>query len=160
MATEADTEVEGKTVASPLSPEQQPAATEEGVKRQRSRRFTGRILEVRDKKGRMQAAIPFVPSALAWIFLLFNLFLPGVGTIFMGFAALFGARTCSKKPNRCIDFLLNIACAFLQMLTAIVIVGWIWSIYWGMNVITQAQEKNRPRISGEKDKHIYNPTPA
>ena len=41
--------------------------------------FADRIIEVREKKGVLQAAIPVVPVWLAWICLFFNVFLPGIG---------------------------------------------------------------------------------
>ena len=41
--------------------------------------FAGRIIEVREKKGFLQAAIPVVPVWFAWICLFINVFLPGVG---------------------------------------------------------------------------------
>ena len=37
-------------------------------------------------------------------------------------------------------FCLNILSAFLQMITFIVIVGWIWSIIWGMTFVTLSSE--------------------
>lgn len=58
----------------------------------------------------------------------------------MSFPALCGAKTNSKKPNRCIDFLLNLAASLLQLVTAVVIVGWIFSISWGMHFVNQASK--------------------
>lgn len=37
-------------------------------------------------------------------------------------------------------FLLNILAGFLQMVTFIIIVGWIWSILWGMNFVQLASK--------------------
>jgi len=62
------------------------------------------------------------------------------GTLVMALAALCGAKTSSKKQNRCLDFLINLGSGLLQILTAAVIVGWVWSIYWGMYIVTQASE--------------------
>ena len=63
-----------------------------------------------------------------------------LGTFLISFTALCGAETNSKKPNRCLDFLLNVAAAILQLATAILIVGWIFSISWGMNFVNLASE--------------------
>ena len=52
------------------------------VKSKESRKqsvFAGRIIEVREKKGVLQAAIPTVPTWFAWICLLVNVLLPGIG---------------------------------------------------------------------------------
>ncbi|XDV41463.1 hypothetical protein PO909_010334 [Leuciscus waleckii] len=40
----------------------------------------------------------------------------------------------------CCVFWLNIAAAFIQIVTAIVMVGWIMSIFWGMDMVILASE--------------------
>jgi hypothetical protein len=40
----------------------------------------------------------------------------------------------------CCVFWLNIAAALIQVLTAIVMVGWIMSIFWGMDMVILASE--------------------
>ena len=53
---------------------------DEGTQKSRKQSvFTGRIVEVREKKGLMHAAIPVVPVWFAWICLFFNVFVPGFG---------------------------------------------------------------------------------
>ena len=60
------------------------------------------------------------------------------GTVISAFAALCGAPTIIKtKVNA---FLLNLLSAFLQMITFLVIVGWVWSILWGMNMVQMARK--------------------
>lgn len=55
------------------------------------------------------------------------------GTLISSFTVFCGAKTkISKRRNA---FLLNLLAAFLQMVTFLVIVGWIWSILWGMNFV-------------------------
>ncbi|KAL3873943.1 hypothetical protein ACJMK2_037020 [Sinanodonta woodiana] len=64
-------------------------------------------------------------------------------TVFCGFT--------SKIKNRMKAFLLNLLSAFLQMLTFLVILGWIWSILWGMNFIQIAMNADK------KDKAMLTP---
>ncbi|KAK2531944.1 hypothetical protein Q9233_005604 [Columba guinea] len=42
----------------------------------------------------------------------------------------------------CCVFWLNIAAALIQILTAIVMVGWIMSIFWGMDMVILAKNKS------------------
>lgn len=51
---------------------------------------------------------------------------------------LCGARTDLPDRHMCCVFWLNIAAAFIQILTAIVMVGWIMSIFWGMDMVILA----------------------
>ena len=41
--------------------------------------FAETVIEVREKKGLMRAAIPTMPRWFAWICLFFNVFVPGLG---------------------------------------------------------------------------------
>lgn len=53
---------------------------------------------------------------------------------------LCGARTDLPDRHVCCVFWLNIAAALIQVLTAIVMVGWIMSIFWGMDMVILASE--------------------
>ena len=60
------------------------------------------------------------------------------GTVIAAFAALCGCPSLIKTRGKA--FLLNLLSAFLQMVTFVVIVGWVWSILWGMNMVTMASK--------------------
>lgn len=62
------------------------------------------------------------------------------GTFVSAFAVLCGARTDLPDRHVCCVFWLNIAAALIQTLTAIVMVGWIMSIFWGMDMVILASE--------------------
>jgi len=62
-----------------LTPNADNEENKERIRKQSSLRFANRIVEVRDKKGPLQAAIPYVPTAVAWFCLFLNVFLPGTG---------------------------------------------------------------------------------
>nr|XP_036869543.1 protein stum homolog [Manis javanica] len=60
------------------------------------------------------------------------------GTFVSAFTVLCGARTDLPDRHVCCVFWLNIAAALIQVLTAIVMVGWIMSIFWGMDMVILA----------------------
>ncbi|XP_066884724.1 protein stum homolog isoform X1 [Kogia breviceps] len=100
---------------------------------------SGVVVQVREKKGPLRAAIPYMPFPVAVICLFLNTFVPGLGTFVSAFTVLCGARTDLPDRHVCCVFWLNIAAALIQMLTAIVMVGWIMSIFWGMDMVILAK---------------------
>nr|XP_060610151.1 protein stum homolog [Anolis sagrei ordinatus] len=101
----------------------------------------GVVVQVREKKGPLRAAIPYMPFPVAVICLFLNTFVPGLGTFVSAFTVLCGARTDLPDRHVCCVFWLNIAAALIQILTAIVMVGWIMSIFWGMDMVILATER-------------------
>ncbi|XP_063470043.1 protein stum homolog isoform X3 [Symphalangus syndactylus] len=99
---------------------------------------SGVVVQVREKKGPLRAAIPYMPFPVAVICLFLNTFVPGLGTFVSAFTVLCGARTDLPDRHVCCVFWLNIAAALIQILTAIVMVGWIMSIFWGMDMVILA----------------------
>ncbi|EOA99116.1 putative membrane protein C1orf95 [Anas platyrhynchos] len=65
------------------------------------------------------------------------------GTLVSAFTVLCGARTDLPDRHMCCVFWLNIAAALIQILTAIVMVGWIMSIFWGMDMVILASYKEQ-----------------
>ncbi|XP_026901919.1 protein stum homolog isoform X1 [Acinonyx jubatus] len=104
---------------------------------------SGVVVQVREKKGPLRAAIPYMPFPVAVICLFLNTFVPGLGTFVSAFAVLCGARTDLPDRHVCCVFWLNIAAALIQTLTAIVMVGWIMSIFWGMDMVILASYKEQ-----------------
>ncbi|XP_045187273.2 protein stum homolog isoform X1 [Mercenaria mercenaria] len=104
------------------------------------------IVEVREKHGPLYKSIPKLPIAAAVTCCLLNIVVPGVGTLISAFTVLCGAPTALNRKTAA--FLFNLLSAFLQMVTFIIIVGWVWSILWGMNMVTLAmnwgEEKRTP----------------
>ncbi|XP_065489063.1 protein stum homolog isoform X1 [Caloenas nicobarica] len=103
---------------------------------------SGVVVQVREKKGPLRAAIPYMPFPVAVICLFLNTFVPGLGTFVSAFTVLCGARTDLPDRHMCCVFWLNIAAALIQILTAIVMVGWIMSIFWGMDMVILAKNKS------------------
>ncbi|XP_047244575.1 protein stum homolog isoform X1 [Girardinichthys multiradiatus] len=100
----------------------------------------GVVVEVREKKGPLRAAIPTMPFPVAVICLFLNTFIPGLGTFVSAFTVLCGARSeLISERGVCCVFWLNVAAAFIQILTAVIMVGWIMSIFWGMDMVILAK---------------------
>ncbi|TWW69012.1 Protein stum -like protein [Takifugu flavidus] len=64
-----------------------------------------------------------------------------VCTLLSAFTVLCGARS-ELLPERgvCCVFWLNVAAAVIQILTAVIMVGWIMSIFWGMDMVILASQ--------------------
>ncbi|XP_061602640.1 protein stum homolog [Cololabis saira] len=104
----------------------------------------GVVVEVREKKGPLRAAIPTMPFPLAVICLFLNTFIPGLGTFISAFTVLCGAHSeLISERGVCCVFWLNVAAAFIQILTAVVMVGWIMSIFWGMDMVILASYRDQ-----------------
>ncbi|XP_039197663.1 protein stum homolog isoform X1 [Crotalus tigris] len=112
----------------------------------------GVVVQVREKKGPLRAAIPYMPFPVAVLCLFLNTFVPGLGTFVSAFTVLCGARTDLPDRHICCVFWLNIAAALIQILTAIVMVGWIMSIFWGMDMvilaISQGKAMTMSKVAG------------
>lgn len=83
------------------------------------------VLGVRDRESTFQKACPVLPLILAAFCFVLNLF-PGAGTLAAAFLNLcFGFK---KFDSACSAFATQILTAFLQVLTAPLVIGIIWSI--------------------------------
>lgn len=60
------------------------------------------------------------------------------GTFMSSWACLCGCKTKLGKPAKA--FGLNILSAMLQFVSFVVIVGWVWSIIWGMHFVQIASK--------------------
>ncbi|XP_022188981.2 protein stum [Nilaparvata lugens] len=96
----------------------------------------------------MRGAIPVLPIPLAWLCLFLNIFIPGSGTFFSGvFCLCFGKARFSVKDNRntrlgC--FCVNVIVALSQAFTIVFcLVGWGWSIWWGVMMVRFAKKHKR-----------------
>ncbi|KAK7907284.1 hypothetical protein WMY93_015896 [Mugilogobius chulae] len=63
------------------------------------------------------------------------------GTFISAFTVLCGARSdLISERGKCCVFWLNVAAALIQILTAVIMVGWIMSIFWGMDMVILASQ--------------------
>lgn len=91
----------------------------------------------------MHEAIPFLPFPAALICLIFNILLPGSGTILSGIAALCMGqpRVNLKEGRKLVTLLVNLLVGISQFFTiTFLFVGWFWSIAWGGLIIIHAMQ--------------------
>ncbi|CAA9998833.1 unnamed protein product, partial [Nesidiocoris tenuis] len=91
----------------------------------------------------MKGAIPVLPICLAWMCLILNILIPGTGTIISGFLCMcFGKPRFSVNDSavaRLGSLCVNMIVGISQIFTIIFcLVGWGWSIWWGVIMIKVA----------------------
>ena len=74
--------------------------------------------------------IPFVRKPLNYIFGIMNFFLPGIGTIL--------ATICGKNYSN-----IQIIIGLFQLFTSIILIGWLFSIAWGFQIILKPYTDHR-----------------
>jgi hypothetical protein len=124
----------------------------------------------RKPDGFFRKAIPIMPKPLAILCCLFNIFIPGFGKFFplkfflrilifhMNTGTLISAFSvfcCAKHGynSNIKSLLVNLLAFFLQLITAIVIFGWIWSIKYGLLFVNLSSKTNDETL--EQDLPIY-----
>ncbi|CAF0718435.1 unnamed protein product [Adineta steineri] len=92
------------------------------------------------KQGMFRRAVPQMPRALACICFVLNLVLPGTGTLISAFAVF----CCGKHDyeKAIVAFFYNLLAAIFQSATIFILVGWIWSIRWGILFVQLSGNKN------------------
>ncbi|KAH3893371.1 uncharacterized protein LOC127860008 [Dreissena polymorpha] len=96
--------------------------------------------EARGKTERI--AVPAMPMPLAIICCILNFLVPGLGTIIAGFSAFCCSRnediSCCNRLGSC---MLNFGIGLLQLLTSVILLlGWVWSCFWGTFFIGMSSE--------------------
>lgn len=115
------------------------------------------IISVREKHSPFRESIPCMPLPLSVICAFFNIFLPGTGT----FIAAFSVFCCGFAERRpCAAFGWNILVAFIQLVTTVILVGWIWSIHWGIMFVTLSSEYKHERMKrNRRSTRVSNSSP-
>lgn len=85
--------------------------------------------------------VPYVYQPVAYVCAALNLFLPGFGT---AIAACASQSQYVSKTQLCV--------AFMQFLTSLALIGWIWSIYWGYLIVIKSHQQadNIKRVPGQQ----------
>ena len=94
----------------------------------------------------LKGTIPVTSRGIAIFILIVNIFFPGLGTIIM---------SCLTKEFTFINIILGIA----QAVLSICIVGWIWSVIWGLLCYELASDDINERLPLNNDistKNAYN----
>lgn len=101
------------------------------------------IISVKVKHSPFRASVPCMPSPLAVVCAILNIIIPGSGT----FVSAFSVFCCGfAERQACSAFGWNLLAAALQLLTVFLLVGWIWSIHWGIMFVTLSSEYEHERL--------------
>ncbi|KAF6215481.1 hypothetical protein GE061_010235 [Apolygus lucorum] len=100
----------------------------------------------------MKGAIPVLPICLAWMCLILNILIPGSGTIISGLLCMcFGKPRFSvndsgvaRLGSLCVNLIVGISQIFTILFC---LVGWGWSIWWGVIMIKVARKHRRIKIA-------------
>ncbi|XP_015584721.1 protein stum [Cephus cinctus] len=100
----------------------------------------------------MRGAIPCLPVTLAWFCLVWNVLLPGSGTLWSGLFNLYVGQprfsAVAGPKARFGAFIVNLVVGAGQLFTVLFcLVGWGWSIWWGVTMVRLARKYKRFRDS-------------
>ena len=73
--------------------------------------------------------IPSIDPCGAFLILITNIFFPGIGTLFLA---------CIGPSS---SFSSQFSAGILQLILAPCIIGWIWSIYWGILIVRKSRQQ-------------------
>ncbi|CAL1296961.1 unnamed protein product [Larinioides sclopetarius] len=97
------------------------------------------IVSIREKHGQFRKAVPRMPIAVAVLLCLMNVVLPGTGTLISAFTVFCGCTTEHQDKRQSLFY--NLLAALLQLLLCPIIVGWIWSVLWGITFVNISVSK-------------------
>ncbi|XP_078452732.1 uncharacterized protein LOC144720114 [Lampetra planeri] len=94
--------------------------------------------------GGMKAAIPAMSVPLAILCLLLNIILPGSGTVLSAISLCGGGSDAASLA--CLNLWVGVS----QLLTVtFLLVGWLWSVTWGVAMVVLAAERRRKRLESK-----------
>ncbi|XP_075450872.1 protein stum homolog [Ascaphus truei] len=96
-------------------------------------------------RGNLSGTIPRMNTPLAVLCLLLNIIIPGLGTMVSGLSVLCCAESHTMRGNQynvlplaCVNILVGVSQLFTVTFLCI---GWVWSITWGIMMVTSAYAK-------------------
>jgi len=106
------------------------------------------IISSQEKESIFQKSAPIMHPALAAIFGFLNL-VPGLGTFLAALSLICIGRTSFSSNLE--GLLVGIGTAFLQFITAFVVVGWFWSIMHGVYFVRKANTEREKKACEESN---------
>ncbi|KAE9551598.1 hypothetical protein FO519_005205 [Halicephalobus sp. NKZ332] len=82
--------------------------------------------------GPLRQAVPCMSHPTAVFCFLLNIFIPGLGTLISAFTVWAKETSYESQCTKHSVFFLNILTAFLQLLLTPLVVGYLWSLLWGL----------------------------
>ncbi|XP_007892557.1 protein stum homolog [Callorhinchus milii] len=121
------------------------------------------------KPTKMTGAIPHMSTSLAVICLVLNILAPGTGTVLSGFSLLCCSEPRTLPSHKSSDETLALVClnvwvGIAQLFTVpFLLVGWLWSITWGVMMVNLSCERKSPAkpqttIAGMKSPVVFLPS--
>ncbi|CAH1791182.1 unnamed protein product [Owenia fusiformis] len=110
----------------------------------------------------LKDSIPALRKPVAYICLICNILVPGLGTFLAGLTVLCGSPIRQKHTDKVNAVWMNTWIALLQLFTTVIfLLGWMWSIMWGCNFVTISNEyyskrKNYKTETPENDANSSN----
>jgi len=107
------------------------------------------IISTHEKQSIFQKSAPIMHPVIAFFFGFLNL-APGLGTFLAAFTLICCGR--SSFETNLEGFLVGIGTAVLQLLTSVLLVGWLWSLMHGAYFVKKAYEARDEKQEQANDK--------
>merc|ERR1711892_1455301 len=95
------------------------------------------VIHTQEKESVFMKAVPVLPPALAALFCFLNL-IPGLGTLLATQTLLCGKKCSYSSPIK--GYFVGLLASFLQLISTVVLVGWIWSLMHGVYIVRKGIE--------------------
>ncbi|XP_043202974.1 protein stum homolog isoform X1 [Amphibalanus amphitrite] len=103
------------------------------------------IVKIHEKHGCFRKSIPYMPMPVALLLCVLNVVTPSIGTFLSGLMVFCWGP--SEYPTRRETLCWSLLTGLLQLITLPIVVGWIWSIKWGVAFVQESMSKS---INSEK----------
>lgn len=98
------------------------------------------IVKIHEKHGCFRKSIPYMPMPVAVLLCVLNVVTPSIGTFLSGLMVFCWGP--SEYANRGQTLAWSLLTGLLQLITLPLIVGWIWSIKWGVAFVQESMNKS------------------
>ncbi|CAF0771115.1 unnamed protein product [Brachionus calyciflorus] len=104
------------------------------------------------KSGFFRRAIPIMPKYLAILCCILNILFPGLGTFISSFTIFCCAS--HKCDTNLKAFLTNFLAFILQLCSAIILIGWVWSIKYGL-LFVHLSDQSEDELTPDAELPMY-----
>ncbi|KAI1287336.1 Protein stum -like protein [Halotydeus destructor] len=105
--------------------------------------------------GCFRRSVPSMPMCIAVLLCVLNCILPGLGTFLASMTIPLGCKTEYGRDKWTRAFIICLITAIIQTATALFVLGWVWSIMWGINFVKHsAREQERTLYKNYNNNHL------